>query len=471
MDLPAEYLSESKPEPSRQEITRTIFNLLWPATVESVLQMGVGLVSTAMVGHLSALAISAVGLANRATMVAWALFQAISTGTTVLVAQAVGAGHRQRARVLTVQALIFGTLSVFLLAGLFFTEAEGILAIFRPEPELLEACTGYLKIVSWGMPAVAVMTAAGAGLRGSGDTRTPMLIAVFVNILNVLGNWALIYGNLGLPAMGITGSAIATIIAQWLGGILAIWAIGGRNSRLGLTLQGPWRFDSHELRRILNMGLPAAGESLFWQAAAVILTFYITSFGTKALAAHQLGLTAESLSYMPTAGFGIAATTLVGQAIGGNNPHLARRYLRELEFWATSITLVTASMLFFMPGTILGFLTSDKDVIALGSIYLRLMATAQIPQQLSGVLSGAMRGSGDTRAPMFIAATGLWGIRLPLAYFLAFALKMGVTGVWTAMTLDLFVRFALTLGRYRRLSWVGEFTLVRRFVRSRSTPS
>jgi putative MATE family efflux protein len=415
--------------------------------------MGVGLVNTAMVGHLSAIAIGAVGLCSRATMVGWALFQGISTGATVLVAQSIGAGDRDRARTVAIQGLMFGSVSVAFLAAVFSIWAGPILKVFRPSPELLSASAGYLKIVVLGMPAQGIMMAAGAAMRGSGDTRTPMVVAVLVNLINIVANWVLIYGRMGFPAMGINGAATATVFAQWIGAFLAFAAITTRNSRLGLTVKGPWRFHRVELGKMLGVGMPSTGESLFWQSAQIILTMYITGFGTAALAAHQLGIQAESLSYMPTAGFSIAATALVGQAIGGQNPRLAQRSSRELGFMASAITAVTGGMLFLFPKQILTLLTNDAEVIALGSIYLRLMATAQIPQNLAGVLSGALRGCGDTRTPMYVAASGLWGIRLPLAYILAFPLKMGIVGVWIAMTGDLFVRFVLIFIRYRRISW------------------
>lgn len=417
------------------------------------------MVNTGMVGHLSATAISAVGLTNRATMVAWALFQAVSTGTTVLVAQSVGSGRRDRARAVASQALLFGTSSVMALALVFAILGSKVLSIFRPEASLLATATGYLRIVVLGMPAVGIMTASGATMRGAGNTRTPMLIAVFVNLVNLAGNSVLIYGKLGFPAMGITGSAISTVTAQWIGAALALMATMGRNSPLGVAWRGPWRFSRRELGQMLEIGLPATGESLFWQAAALILTLFITGFGTEALAAHQLGVQAESLSYMPTAGFGIAATALVGQAIGAGNPRLARRVTRELGMLVALITAFTTGLLLFLPKQILGLLTNDSHVVALGAIYLRLMGTAQIPQQLSGVFTGALRGSGDTRTPMYIAAIGLWGVRLPLAYILAFPLNMGIAGIWTGMTLDLFVRFTLTAIRYRRIPWARGETL------------
>lgn len=458
MSMASNEVYNSVQEPTKGEIRRAILNLAWPATVESLLQMGVGLVNTGMVGHLSAVAIGAVGLTNRATMFAWALFQTVSTGATVLVAQAIGAGDRDEARTAAVQGLLFGFTSVACLAVIFGLIPGPLLSLFRPDPELLEAARQYMRIYIIGMPAVGIMTAAGAAMRGAGDTRSPMVIAVMVNIINLAGNWLLIYGNMGFPALGINGSGIATVVAQWIGASVAMWTITSRNSRLGLSIRGPWRFDRPVLSRMLNMGLPAAGESFAWQTAAAILTIYITSFGINAYAAHQLGTNAESLSYMPTAGFEIATITLVGQAIGARNYRLARTYARELTIVITVVTTFTAGLLFFLPHAILGLLTKEVEVIALGAIYLKLMATAQIPQQVAGVMKGALRGSGDTRTPLYIAAIGLWGVRLPAAYLLGFTFELGVAGVWAGMTLDLWARFILMAWRYRRVPWLRDDT-------------
>ncbi len=186
------------------------------------------------------------------------------------------------------------------------------------------------------------------------------------------------------------------------------------------------------------------------------LTFYVTSFGTEAFAAHQIGLNAESLSYMPTAGFEIASTALVGQAIGACNPYMARRYSRELTTMSGVITVFTAGMLFVFPRQILSLLANDPKVIELGAIYLRIMATIQVPQQVAAIMKGAMRGNGDTRAPMYIAGLGLWGIRLPVAYLLGFTFGIGIVGIWLSMILDLVVRFLLTWWRYRQIPWVRE---------------
>lgn len=443
-------------EPSKQEVRRTILNLVWPATVESLLQMGVGLVNTAIVGHLSAVAISAVGLCNRVSMLlAWPLYQAVSTGATVLVAQSIGAGDRDRARSHAVQSILFAALSVTVIAVVLVLASIPALSAFNPSADVLKTSVNYLRIYVIGLPAVGVMMAAGAALRGAGDTRSPMVLAAMVNIINVVVSWILIYGNLGFPAMGVIGSATATVLAQWIGAAMSLWAVASRNTTLGLRLRGGlWRFDRESLRQVLRIGLPASGESFAWQAASMVLTFCVTSFGTEAFAAHQIGLSAESLSYMPTAGFEIASTALVGQSIGARNTHMARRYSRELTVMSAGLTVFTAGILFCFPRAILSLLASDPKVVALGAVYLRIMATVQIPQQVSAVMKGAMRGSGDTRTPMYIEGLGLWGVRLPAAYLLGFGLKMGIVGIWLSMTLDLVVRFGLTAWRYRGIPWV-----------------
>lgn len=456
MAHPGQSASENRShEPSRQEMRRTIFNLVWPATVESLLQMGVGLVNTAIVGHLSAVAIGAVGLCTRVSnLVAWPLNQAVSTGGTVLVAQSIGGGDKQQARTHAIQGILFALVSITLVSVLLFVYAVPSLSVFSPEPDVLVTAVRYMRIFVVGLPAVGVMMAAGAALRGAGDTRSPMIVAVMVNILNVVLSWILIYGRFGLPALGVIGSAISTVVAQWTGAVLALWILTSNRSILGIRLRGPWRFHREALSRVLRIGLPASGESFAWQAASIVLTFYVTSFGTEALAAHQIGMSAESLSYMPTAGFEIAATALVGQSIGAANLRMAKRYSQELTRISAIITVFTAALLLFLPVPIMRLLAQDPEVVVLGAVYLRIMAIAQLPQQVSAVMKGVIRGNGDTRTPMYIAGLGLWCVRLPVAYLLGFTFGVGVAGVWMSMCLDLIIRFGLTFWRYRAIPWI-----------------
>lgn len=438
----------------RSVMRRNIFNMVWPATMESVLQMLVGIVATAMVGHISAEAVGAVGLANRVTQIVWAVFSAIGTGAMVLIARSIGARERERAQVIAQQALVLAILLVSILAPIVVWQAENLMVgLFSAKDEILALSFSYLSLVAWAMPFLAVMQVCGAILRGAGNTRTPMLVALVVNIINVVLSFILIYGLGPIGAMGVRGAALAAIIAQSIGAGIALFVLSRPQGDVSFPLFKGYAPKLPEVKRILNIGVPSAFEHIFWQGATIILMRLIVTFGAAQLAAHQLGLTAESLSYMPSVGFGIAATAFVGQSLGAGKSVQAERYVKELVRWSMLLTAFTASLLFFMPRVIMGWLTSDAAVIELGAKYLMLMALVQLPQQLSGVLNGAMRGGGDTKAPMVIGGTGLWLVRLPLSYLFSLYFGLGIMGVWLAMTADLVIRFGLSVFRYFKGPW------------------
>jgi putative MATE family efflux protein len=438
---------------SDKEMRRRIFTMVWPATIESVLQMMVGIVSSAMLGRVGALAVGSVGLGRRVTMLIWGVFAAIGTGSTVMVARSVGAGDPDAAGRYARQAFLLTLGLVFsltLIIVLFPTQL--LVFLYRTDGELLEVATTYLRLVALGIPFMSVMQVTGAIMRGAGNTKVPMQVATTINIVNVILSYLLIFGHFGFPALGVVGAAWAQVIAQACGALMALYimlfrqrdiAFGFRNVRIN------WR----ETRAVLNIGVPSAVENLTMQFGQIMLTSLVVSFGAIPLAAHQQGLTAESLSYMPAVGFGIAATALVGQSIGAGSLRMAERYVKELAKWSVMLTAFTASFLVFTPKAVFGLLSNEREVIELGARYLLLMGVAQIPQQLSGVLNGSLRGAGDTKAPMVVAAIGLWGVRIPLAFYFSRTLGMGIIGVWVAMTIDLFVRFSLSAARYLSGRW------------------
>lgn len=441
------------PEISQTELRHKIFEMIWPVTTESVLQMMVGMVGSAMVGRIGATAVGAVGLSSRVTQLSWALFFGVATGATVLVARSLGAGNPEAARHTARQALFtsIGLVSILTLLSSFF--ARPFLLMLNADAELLTASLQFLRIALWSLPLVAVMQTVGGIMRGAGNTKTPMQIAIVVNIINLAINWLLIFGNLGFPALGIRGAAWAALISQGSGAALGLYALYTPLSKIHLTWNERIRLDWREVKRVLQIGIPSSAESLFWQMATIILTSLIVSFGKIPLAAHQQGLQAESLSYMPAAGFGIAATAFISQSLGAGNLALAKRYIRQITIWGLYLTCITAGILFFAPGIVMGILTNDHQVISLGSKYLMLMAVAQFPQQVSGVLNGALRGAGDTATPMVVAGIGMWLVRIPLSFYLGRTLQLGILGVWLAMTIDLFVRFALSYWRFRQGRW------------------
>jgi putative MATE family efflux protein len=440
-------------EPTQREIKQTIFGMVWPVATENVLQLLIGFVNTAMVGRLGAATILAVGLSGRVGMFVWIIFSAIGTGTTVLIARALGAGDSSQMRRTAQQALLLALALMGVVAGTAYVLAPSLLLAFKITPEALPIGVTYLRILAFSMPFQAIFLVISAILRGTGNTRTPMQIAFVINVVNVALSAVLISGLFGLPALGFRGPATATIIGQSAGAAIAGWYLYSARSGVGIRLRDRISLDLPLIRKLLAIGIPSSTEMLFWQLASIIIFRLVNSFGTVAGAAYQLGLQAEGISYMPTGGFSIAATALVGRSLGARTPQLAERYVRQTIRWGIALTSLTTAILVFGPRLLMSILTTDQSVIALGAQYLLIMGLSQIPQQISGTLSGALRGAGDTVTPMISAAVGIWGCRIPLSFLLSQRLGFGLHGIWWAINIDQFARLVIVGLRYLSGRW------------------
>lgn len=438
---------------STQEIRKKIYSMILPITIASILEMTTGLVSMAMIGRIdanSSIAVNAIGISQRITQIVWALFKGITTGASVFVAQAYGASNHKKLRQVVQQTILSSLVVVVVLQQIIFWNAPKLLSIFNPNSELLESGALYLKTISWGLPFMVIMLAVAAALQGMGNAKTPMLIAFIMNLINIGFSFILIFGHLGIPALGIKGAAIATAISQFCGSLIGLYVLFGRNGVLNSMLNRHFfKFHINEIIDLYKVGLPTSFESIFWQVASIILTRAILTFGGTAFAAHQFGLQAESISYMPAAGFGIAATTFIGQALGARDKELGKAYLKETLKGAIWVTVFCASILIFFPTVVMRLLTPNAEIINLGAKYLIIMGIVQIPQNVSGVLNGALRGAGYTRVPMYVAGAGLWGIRVPLTLILTYKFHYTIIAIWIVMGIDLAVRFLISFVIYK----------------------
>ncbi len=210
-------------------------------------------------------------------------------------------------------------------------------------------------------------------------------------------------------------------------------------------------FKLKEVIPIYKVGLPTSFETIFWEVAAIFLAKAILTYGEIAYAAYQLGLQAEAISYMPAAGFGVAATTFLGHAIGSQDKEQGKKYIRQLIKWTSILTIFTGGVLLIFPSQIMRLLTNDIQVIEIGAMYLFIMGgIVQLPQNINGVLNGALRGAGYSKIPMVVAILGLWLIRVPLSLLVAYVLNKSITFIWIAFGLDLVFRFIVSLIIFKR---------------------
>jgi putative MATE family efflux protein len=386
---------------------------------ENLLQTLLGVVDTILVAGLGVVALAGVGAALQVIYVIIAALSALSVGASVLVAQAFGAGDMAAASRYARQSLLWSALIALPLAlfGLWLTPA--IIALFGLQSDVAQVAQEYLHVTIATIVALTTALIGGGVLRGVGDSRTPMLSTLLSNIVNIVLAYALIYGHFGLPALGAVGSAWATFVSRLLGAVLLVGVLWrGRNGvRVGGA--GEWWPHFWAARQVLRIGLPAALEEVLIIGAFAMLTPVVAGLGTVALAAHRVVINALSLSFLPGIGFGLAATALVGQAIGARRADEASAFTRIALRWAAIwMGALGVVFLLFAP-QLMRLFTDDVQMIAIGSAAIRVVALTQPLWAASFVYAGALRGTGNTRTPLLITGVSIWT-----------AIGLGTLGMW-----------------------------------------
>lgn len=428
----------------RISIRRNVMNLSLPVLLSSLFQRLVAIVDIFLVGGLGAAAIAATGLGQLLVFVTMTVFWGLATGTTVVIAHLWGAGQRKsagRAAFAACVACAAMTAVASILGGAFSHD----LALFLgARDDVLQLAARYTRLVFLYLAFTTGLNILSAIMHGIGDTRTPMTAIILVNVLHVLIAWPLIYGELGLPPLGVAGAAIAINVSEAIGFLYLLFqALRLRYIRIG-------RPDTGLFGRIWRVGWPVALERIAQQSGQLFYSKFIISYGTAAYAAHQIGLSIESLSFMPGAGMGIAAATLMGQALGAKKYRRARISHREALRLAVLVMGTMAVIFLTLPGPLIGLFTHDAEVIEKGIVFLRLVAFAQIPLAISFVYAGSLRGTGDTFY-VFLATLGImWGVRVFLSWVAADWLHLSLYAVWGVFVIDWYARAVAFWWRYRQ---------------------
>lgn len=427
-------------------IKNKILSMIIPITAENILQMTASVVSMAMVSRISATAVGAIGIATIIIRIIWSVLKGIATGNSVFVAQSFGARDYNRLWNSSMQAMVIILgLSIFFQQVIYWN-AENLLRIFNPTLLLLVEGSKYLKILSFSLPFTGMILLTAGILQGMGNAKTPMIIVGILNIVNILFSYILIFGKFGLPELGLRGAAIGYNISYIVASALAFYSLFNRDSELNKIKNSKQeKFTMTGSMELIKFAIPTSFEMSFWQFASIIITRAVLTYGETAYAAYQLGLQAEAISFMPAAGFGIAASTFIGQAIGSKDRNLAKIYFNHLIKISLIVTSFAALLLLVFPTIIMRALSSDLEVVSIGAIYLFIMGLVQIPQNMAGLINGALRGAGFPKAAMVNVGVGLWLVRIPLVLIMTYILKTNIYWIWIVMGIDLIVRFILAV--------------------------
>jgi putative MATE family efflux protein len=437
-----------------RELRKRVIGLAGPVIGENFLETLLGIVDTMLVAGLGAVAIAGVGSALQIMFFLISALSALAIGSAVLVAQAVGAGDAARAGRLGRQSLIWSVLFSIPLTVIGFLLSGPIIGVFGLEAEVAQIGTQYLQ-VTMGTVVVLVALFIGSGvLRGAGDARTPLRVTALANLLNVGLAYALIYGHFGLPALGPIGSAWATFIARSFALVLLLGALWRGRNGVTISGRGGWRPDFSVARQVLTIGIPAALEQVLATLGFLVLALVVARLGTDVLAAQRITFNALSLSFLPGIGFGIAATSLVGQSVGARRIDEGQAAARVATRWAVVWMSAIAALLIAFAPQIFHLFTSDAAVIEAGVPGLRVLALTQPFWAVLFVQAGALRGTGNTRFPLMVTGVSIWAA-VGLALALLETVGGGLVSVWAAFLALAPLMAYLMWRRFRRT--VAEF--------------
>ena len=440
-------------------LRKTVLVLALPVLGEQLLNSFVGIFDTFLAGRISAEATSAIGLAAYVSWLVSMLFGLVGTGTNALVARFWGGADFGQARKVTSRSVSLAVV-VGIVCTIFINLAAPTFASLQNfSGETYDITVRYLRIDTIGYIFSSMTLVGLAALRGAGDMRSPMLILLVVNVINVSVSSCLVFGIGPFEPKGVDGIVIGTVAARVSGGLITVallWrGLSGlqiRTSEFGLK--------GELVMRILRIGIPSAAEgAIFWTGQFLFLMLIARLAegheGKAIYAAHIIGVRIEALTYLPASAWGAAAATMVGQALGGSKFSRARKVGHVAVLQCGGLSVLLLLLFYFGAEQIFAVMHKDALVGEVGISALKMLAFFQPFLAISIIYNYCLRGAGDTRSPMFISAFGVILVRLPLAYIFGIKMHGGLIGAWIGMCADMTVRALLSSFRYTGGKWLG----------------
>lgn len=423
-----------------------------PMAAEQVLIFGITLVDTAVAGQVGAQALSAQVVVGQWVAFTSVVYSITVIGGSVLVAQRIGQRDARAA-----SHALGGTLALALVSGLVVAAVallfgHSLLEATGIPPSIVALCLPYFRIVALSFPISFLLLSAGGCIRGAGDARTPFLVMVTANIVHVVAALVLVFGVGPLEGMGLAGIGLATLLSRGLGLALILGLLLKGTAGLKLIWPRSW---FAEMKRVWGIGSAVGGEQVALRFGQLINVRIVAGLGAGALAAYGVVLNSLSLILMLGVGFMTATLTIVGQQIGaGEGQNVQRTGWLAMRFaWVIMGGLALAFYLW--PG-VTRFFSADDHVLALAQSGLVIVLLGVPFEVINQILTGVLRGVGDTATPMWLTILGHWIIRLPLILFFIHIAQVGLNAVWIAMVIEMAVRSIFYVQRFRSRFWLNE---------------
>ncbi len=420
--------------PRRAEL-RAMLDLALPVVIIQVGLMSMGVVDTIMVGHLSPQALAAVALGNLYFFVPSVFGMGTLMVLDPVVAQAVGAGDAPSvARGVQRGVILAGLLSVP--SAIVLIAAAPILALLHQPADVVPLAADYSERLAPGVLPFFLFIVFRQSLQALGRPRPIVVVIVLANLANIFLNWMLIFGRLGLPALGVAGSAWATTISRWLL-CLGLPALAWHTLAPHLRPVRREIWHVAPLGRMVRLGAPIGAQFVLEFGAFALVALMMGWLGTRQMAGHQVAINLASLTFMVPLGVADAASVLVGRAVGRGDPVGVRGSARAALVCAAAFMSCTGAIFLALPGPLAQVYTGDVAVLAVASALIPIAGVFQVFDGLQTVAGGILRGLGHTRTPMMVNLLGYWVLGLPVSAYLGFVLGLGPAGLWWGLVLGL----------------------------------
>ena len=437
---------------SDTSLKRQLKVLTIPVFIEMALVMMLGAVDTVMLSRYSDNSVAAVGLDNQLISLVFLVYQFFSMGAAILCAQYIGAGLHKRLVQVVGMALAVNLMLGVAVSALLFFKAEALLHLMGLRPELMSDGLIYLKITGALSFFQAVSLTFSASLRSADKVIYPMAVTGIVNILNIIGNYALINGHWGCPQLGVEGAAIATATSRAIATILlAIIHFRVHIPRFPMHYFRPipWQ----ELKNLLHIGIPAMSENISYSLSQVVITYFINQISNEALAARTYCVNMIMFVYLFCISITQGGDILVGHLVGQQR-HQAAYILGNYFFRRSLVITVTGSIILALAGkSILSAFTDNPDIIAMGVWVLVIDIFLEVGRTANIFAVGTLRATGDAVYPVIIGIIFQWSIAVGLSYFIGIPLGFGLVGMWVGFALDENIRGIILMRRWRSGKW------------------
>jgi putative MATE family efflux protein len=432
----------------KQERRMSLWMLAWPVFLEMFLQFLLGTADTLMVSHISDDAVAVIGISSQLFNAVNILFMAIASGAGILIAQKLGAKRVEEARLLSIIGSKVSIAIGALLSVLLYFGALPIAKLLQIPPALLPLAETYISIVGGGMVFMAAMAVFGTAIRNTGDTRTPMYIALGMNIIHIVLNYVVIYGAFGFPVLGMTGVAWSTTISRIIGAV-AMYAVYRHSFQPGIVWRD-WRlFDRPLFRETLKLSWPLGVNMSSWCFTQLVIFALIAMLGPKELSARTYMNTMESFCFLIGYSMALAGQIRIAHLFGSGNKEHAYRTAYQVLWIGLALVMVNAFVLYMFGEEAIQFFTKDAEIVALGVSLLAINLVLQPVKMLNMAIVNALTAVGDTRYTMVVGFSSMWAIAVGLSYYVSIPLGWGLFGIYAGMILDELVRGVLVLARWR----------------------